>query len=96
MSKRMSLMAAIRKEALMDGNDTSRHVREQKTGLKCPRCGNFIETSIFQLLTTTALICPSCHLRLNIDRLKSKRAFDALRKVKAAQDNLESKSKFNR
>ena len=75
-------------------NNNNNKAPEQKAGLKCPQCGAFIETSIFQLLTTNALICPSCHLRLNIDRMKSRKAFEALRKVKAAQDNLESKSKF--
>ena len=60
-----------------------------QAGMKCPKCGAFIRTSIFQLLTTNALVCPSCHLRLNIDRMKSKPAFDALRKVQAAKDNLE-------
>ncbi len=67
-----------------------------EAGMKCPKCGAFIRTSIFQLLTTNALVCPSCHLRLNIDRMKSKPAFDALRKVQAAKDNLEKKSHFNR
>jgi hypothetical protein len=33
---------------------------------------------------------------LRIDRIKSQRAFDALRKVQAAQLNLEKKSRFNR
>lgn len=80
----------------MGGNNIGSHAQEQKVGLKCPQCGAFIETSIFQLLTTNALICPLCHLRLDIDRTKSKPAFDALRKVKAAQDNVESKRKFNR
>jgi len=80
----------------MSGNNLGGHAQEQKVGLKCPQCGVFIETSIFQLLTTNALICPSCNLRLNIDRMKSRSAFEALRKVKSAQDNVESKSKFNR
>lgn len=71
-------------------------MQEQKAGLKCPQCGTFIETSIFQLLTTNALICPSCHLRLNIDKIKSRPAFEALRKVKNAQEQLENKCKFNR
>lgn len=69
---------------------------QQQVGMKCPQCGAFIETSIFQLLTTNALVCRSCHLRLNIDRMKSRPAFDALRKVQAAQENLEKKSHFKR
>lgn len=70
--------------------------REQKTGLKCPRCGTFIETSIFQLLTEQGLTCPACHLRLNIDHMKSQPAMDALRKVQQAKKHLEEKSKFDR
>lgn len=71
------------------------HARDQKSGMKCPQCGAFIETSIFELLTSSALACPACHLHLSIDRMKSKTAFDALRKVQNAQQNLEQKSKFN-
>ena len=72
-------------------NNVAEHAREQKAGMKCPQCGAFIETSIFELLTSNALQCPSCHLRLNIDRMKSK----AVRKVQNAQEKLERKSKFN-
>ena len=80
----------------MDGNNIGSHAQQQRAGLKCPQCGTFIETSIFQLLTTNALVCPSCHLRLKIDRMKSKPAFDALRKVQWAQKTLEEKSKCRR
>lgn len=72
------------------------HSRQQKTGIKCPQCGTFIETTIFQLITAQALKCPACHLELNIDRMKSKPAFDALRKVQQAQQNLDKKSNFNK
>ncbi len=71
------------------------HPREQKAGLKCPQCGTFIETSISELLTSNELVCPACHLHLTIGRKESKSAFDALRKVQDAQQNLEQKSKFN-
>ena len=77
-------------------SNVEEHVREQKAGVKCPQCGTFIETSIFELLTSSTLSCPSCHLRLSIDRMKSKPAFDALRKVQQAQQNLEEKSKHDR
>lgn len=76
-------------------NNVEEHARQQKAGMKCPQCGAFIETSIFELLTSNALTCPSYHLRLSIDRMKSKPAFDALRKVQNAQLDLEKKSKFN-
>lgn len=80
----------------MNANSIGASAQEQKAGMKCPQCGAFIETTIFQLLTTNALVCPACHLRLRIDRMKSRQAFDALRKVQVAQKNLEQKSKFNR
>lgn len=76
-------------------NNIQKDAPNQKAGLKCPQCGTFIETSIFELLTSRAIECPSCRLRLLIDRMKSRPAFDALRKVQIAQQNLEQKSKFN-
>lgn len=77
-------------------NTPDRRTDERKTGLNCPQCGGFTETTIFQLLTSCALQCPHCRLRLTIDRGKSRQALDALQKVQAAQENLERKSKFNR
>lgn len=79
----------------MSGNKMSDHAKEQKTGLSCPQCGTFIETSIFQLLTTNALVCPSCGLRLRIDRMKSRKAFDVLRKVQDAKRTLKRKADSN-
>lgn len=80
----------------MENNNIGNQAQQQQAGLKCPQCGTFISTTIFELLTTNMLVCPTCHLRLRIDRMKSKPAFDALRKVQMAQKNLEQKSKFNR
>lgn len=80
----------------MNGNNIGAAAQEQKVGMECPQCGAFIETSIFQLLTTNALVCPACQLRLRIDRMKSRQTFEALRKVQMAQKNLEQKSKFSR
>lgn len=80
----------------MTDNDNISGNGQQQPGLKCPQCGSFIETSIFQLLTTRALVCHKCHLRLVIDQFKSRPAFDALRKVQAAKENLEKKSHFTR
>lgn len=77
-------------------NNASQTTDDRKTGLNCPQCGGFIETTVFQLLTSHSFQCPHCRLRLTIDRGKSRQALDALRKVQSAQDNLEKKSKFNR
>lgn len=75
---------------------TNAGAQSQRVGMKCPKCGMFIDTSVFQLLTSNALICKSCGLRLNIERNKSRKAFDALRRVQAAQDRVEKTSHFNR
>ena len=72
------------------------HSREQKAGMNCPQCGTFIEISIYQLLTATSLKCPACGLQLNIDRMKSKTALDALRKVQQAKQTLDKKSRFDK
>ena len=77
-------------------SNVEEHSGKQKAGMKCPQCGAFIETSIYQLLNTNELVCPSCQLRLSIDRMKSKSAFDALRKVQEGQKNLEKRSKFGK
>ena len=69
------------------------HSQHQKAGMKCPQCGAFIETNIFELLTMQALECPDCHLKLNIDRTTSRSAMDALRKVQQAREELERKNK---
>lgn len=65
-------------------------------GFACPQCGNFITTSIAELLSAAYLQCPYCHLRLNIDHQQSSNALKALAKVEAARLNVEKKSKFNR
>lgn len=68
----------------------------QRAGMKCPQCGTFIETNMYQIIAAHSLVCPQCGLVLNIDPIKSKVAIDALKKVQAAQENLENKSHFNR
>lgn len=71
--------------------------QQQKTpGLNCPKCGSFIPTTIAELITTSYLQCPHCHLRLNINQRESKRALEILKDVNDAQKNLERASKFNR
>ena len=45
----------------MNNNNPEQAGGQREAGMKCPKCGAFIRTSIFQLLTTNALVCPSCH-----------------------------------
>lgn len=68
---------------------------ERIPGITCPRCGNFIPTSITELISSGSLRCPVCHLRLDIDKQKSDRALKALAKVDEAQKRVNERSRFN-
>ncbi|MCF0166139.1 MAG: hypothetical protein HUJ89_03025 [Bacteroidales bacterium] len=61
---------------------------QQTPGMKCPQCGMFIPTTINDILTQPALICPYCGLCLTINREESRRAMEILKDVNEAQQNL--------
>ena len=63
-------------------------------GLRCPYCGNFIPTSIQQILFSKSLFCPTCRLKLNIDKKKSDKALKILEKVNAMQKKIEAESQI--
>ncbi len=65
-------------------------------GMNCPQCGNFIPTTISELLSASGLKCPHCNLMLTINRQESKRAMEILQKVDNAEKNLQKASSFNR
>ena len=69
---------------------------EQIPGVTCPGCGNFIPTTIAELLTAHSLRCPTCSLQLMIDRQQSRKALDALQKVQYAQERVRKTENFNR
>lgn len=69
---------------------------QRMPGLQCPRCNNFIPTSIHELLAANYLRCPLCGLLLNIDRQQSEKALKALAKVELAQKQVDEKSTFKR
>ena len=58
-------------------------------GIPCPNCGNFIPTSIQQILFSNILCCPICGLRINIDKRKSDKALKMLEKIDEAQKKSE-------
>jgi uncharacterized paraquat-inducible protein A len=68
---------------------------QQTPGLKCPQCGQFIPTTINELLSAQALKCPYCGLELTINRNESRQAMEILKEVDTAAKNLEKASKFN-
>ena len=64
--------------------------QEQRTpGIRCPYCGSFIPTSIQQILFSHALFCPTCGLKLNIDKRKADKALKILEKVDEAIDRVD-------
>jgi transcription elongation factor Elf1 len=62
--------------------------------MKCPQCGQFIPTTISELLSARVLHCPYCHLELTINRAESKHAMDILKEVDDASKKLDNASKF--
>jgi len=54
---------------------------ENKQGLICPQCSNKIQISIEMLLGNNAIICPSCLLKLNIDKQESGETLNALQQL---------------
>ena len=69
---------------------------QRMPGISCPHCGNFIPTSIQQILHSGSLFCPTCGFRINIDKRKSDKALKILAKVDEAQKRVEDTSKFNK
>lgn len=70
--------------------------QQQTPGLNCPQCGQFIPTTITELLSASALVCPHCRLQLQINRNESKQAMDILKEVDDASKNLEKAINFSR
>lgn len=65
------------------------HSSQHMPGIPCPNCGNFIPTSIQQILFSKSLYCPTCGLRINIDKRKSDKALKTLEKIDKAQKKSE-------
>ena len=58
--------------------------QQRVPGIRCSQCGNFIPTSIQQILFSRTLFCPTCGLKLNIDKRKAEKALKILEKVDEA------------
>ena len=68
--------------------------QQRISGIPCSHCGNLIPISIEQILFSRSLFCPTCGLRLNIDKNKSDKALKILAKVDAMQKQVESGSQI--
>ena len=50
-------------------------------GFSCPSCGGFIPTSISQILFSTNVYCPTCGLKINMDKKHSKEVLEKIKKL---------------
>jgi transcription elongation factor Elf1 len=62
---------------------------QKPPGLDCPKCRFRMPVSIQMLLSGQPVVCPSCGLRLTIERERSKACLDELRKVHDAVARVE-------
>ena len=54
-------------------------------GMNCPKCGKFIPTNISELIQAQRISCPHCGLTITIERGKSTKATEVLKKAKEAE-----------
>lgn len=65
------------------------------SGLPCPECGFFIETSLEDLLYKRSLTCPSCLLELTMDRDASQESIEWLQKLNHATQEIKKVQTFD-
>ncbi len=64
---------------------------ERGPGFKCPYCGEWITVTIYDILSSEFITCTYCSNVLPVEKSKSGKAIEALRKVKEAQEKLKNK-----
>lgn len=62
-------------------NTTSAPPMQKRSGMSCPKCGEFIPISMEEIIVGLSFICPGCGLKLDVDRTVSAKAIRALKKV---------------
>ena len=58
-------------------------------GMPCPRCQFRIKVTLKDLLSASAINCPGCLLKFEIDRSQSQQSLELAQKLAVAVDNLE-------
>lgn len=71
--------------------NTTTQQQQRVSGMPCPSCSCFIPITMYQILSSSAIFCPSCGLKLEINKSASSKAIEALQKVDKAQKEAESK-----
>ena len=56
------------------------------SGMPCPKCGNFIPISVHQIIESISIFCPSCGLRLEMNKKTSEKALETFKKISEAQN----------
>jgi len=69
---------------------------QRVSGMNCPVCRMFIPISIPQLLYDGGILCPHCGLMMTINKLQSRQALDALRRVDEATKKVKETESFKR
>lgn len=61
------------------------------SGMPYPSCSCFIPITMYQILSSSSIFCPSCGLRLDINKAALSKSIEALKKVAEARKEAESK-----
>jgi DNA-directed RNA polymerase subunit RPC12/RpoP len=83
------------KEAALSVSSSTAAIPLQQTqppkppGLDCPTCGFRIIISVPMLLSGQPIVCPSCRLKLSVEREQSKACLTELEKVYDAVQKVE-------
>lgn len=64
------------------GNDND---GKKTSGMPCPLCRAFIPITMYQIMSGSAVFCPACGLRLDIDKAKSEKAIEILKRLQEQQ-----------
>ncbi len=57
--------------------------------MHCPACNCFIPITMYQILSSSSIFCPSFGLRLDINKAVLSKSIEALKKVAEAQKEAE-------
>ena len=58
---------------------------QQKTGLRCPGCGNPIPVTLEQIMKNKYVFCPTCGMRVSFDKRQTDIALEVLAKMEEQQ-----------
>lgn len=75
----------LTEEDMININGGTDNEGKQTSGMPCPSCHAFIPISIYQIISGSSIFCPACGLRLDIDKSKSAKALEILKRIHEQQ-----------